>query len=97
MIWPCPLGIKQTEVLVSNGYGDPPPPNSIKQKKRTRLRMALSRALRSGFNVAGLKKTELDENAESAEIFVLSGILITLLTIAAIWIGLQQFIEAIHQ
>jgi hypothetical protein len=59
--------------------------------------MALSRALRSGFNVAGLKKTELDENAESAEIFVLSGILITLLTIAAIWIGLQQFIEAMHQ
>jgi hypothetical protein len=47
--------------------------------------------------VAGLKKTELDENAESAEIFVLSGILITLLTIAAIWIGLQQFIEAMHQ
>lgn len=82
---------------MSKGYGNPPPPNSIKLKKRTRFRMALSRALRSGFNVAGLKKTELDENAESAEIFVLSGILITLLTIAAIWIGLQQFIEAIHQ
>ncbi|MEO6699680.1 MAG: hypothetical protein ABIR53_08010 [Paraperlucidibaca sp.] len=83
--------------FVSNGYSNPTPPGGVKIKKRTRFRLAISRILRSGFNVAGLKQTDLDENAESAEIFVLSGILITLLTIAAIWIGLQQFVEAVHQ
>ncbi|REH36958.1 hypothetical protein DFR26_2099 [Paraperlucidibaca baekdonensis] len=80
-----------------NGYSNPAPPGGVKLKKRTRFRMAVSRILRSGFNVAGLKKTDLDENAEAAEIFVLTGILVTLLTIAAIWFGLQQFLEAMHQ
>lgn len=91
------MGVKQTEVSVPNGYSNPTPPGGVKVKKRTRLRLAISRILRSGFNVAGLKQTDLDENAESAEIFVLTGILVTLLTIAALWIGLQQFVEAIHQ
>ncbi len=71
-------------------YRNAPPPGG---NKRSRARAALSRMLRSGFNIAGTRDTDLDENAEQAEIFVLSGIMITILSIGAIWLGLWLFLE----
>lgn len=76
---------------MQGGYGHALPPGG--PKPRSRLREALSRLLRSGFNVAGLKQVDLDENAESAEIFVLSGIFLTAIIIGGIWILLQQSVE----
>lgn len=78
--------------MTHNGqhYRDAPPPGG---NKRSRLRAWLSRVLRSGFNVARLKQQDLDENAEHAEIFVLSGILITIVSLAAIWFGLWFWLE----
>lgn len=73
---------------MQGGYGNALPPGG--PKPRPRWRQALSRFLRSGFNVAGLKHAELDENAESAEIFVLSGILLFGIVVGAIWILLHQ-------
>lgn len=71
-------------------YRNAPPPGG---NKRSKLRAVLSRALRSGFNIAGTRQTDLDENAEQAEIFVLSGIVITIVSIGAIWLGLWLLIE----
>ncbi|MES2719624.1 MAG: hypothetical protein V4688_01165 [Pseudomonadota bacterium] len=76
---------------MQKGYGHATPPGG--PKPRPRWRQALSRFLRSGFNVAGLKQVDLDENAESAEIFVLSGIFLTGIIIGGIWILLQDYVE----
>lgn len=75
-------------------YRDAPPPPSRPPKRRSRLRQAISDVLRSGFNIAGSKSLRLDENAESAEIFVLSGIFLTAIVLGGIWILLQQTLEA---
>lgn len=76
---------------MQGGYGHALPPGG--PKRRSRLREAISRFLRSGFNVAGLKAKDLDANAEAAEIFVLSGIFLTAILIGGIWILLQQHFE----
>lgn len=76
---------------MQGGYGHALPPGGPKPKPK--WRQALSRILRSGFNVAGLKQVDLDENAEHAEVFVLSGILLFGLVVGAIWILLQQYVE----
>ena len=78
---------------MQGGYGHALPPGW--PKPRPRWRQALSRFLRSGFNVAGLKQVDLDENAEHAEIFVLSGILLFGIVVGAIWILLQQYFEGV--
>jgi hypothetical protein len=69
-------------------YRNAPPPGG---NKRSKSRAVLSRLLRSGFNIAGSRQTDLDENAEQAEIFVLSGIIITIVTIGIIWLGLWLY------
>lgn len=79
---------------MEGGYGKARPPGG--PKPRPRWRQAVSRMLRSGFNVAGLKHADLDENAESAEIFVLSGIFLFGIIVGGIWILLQQQFEAMH-
>lgn len=76
---------------MQGGYGHALPPGG--PKRPSRLRRIVSRILRSGFNVAGLKQVDLDENAESAEIFVLSGIFLTAIVLGGIWILLQQNFE----
>lgn len=76
---------------MQGGYGHATPPGG--PKPPSRWRRAVSRVLRSGFNVAGLKQVDLDENAESAEIFVLSGIFLTAIVLGGIWILLQQNFE----
>lgn len=76
---------------MQKGYSHPLPPGGPKQKPR--WRQAISRFLRSGFNVAGLKQVDLDENAESAEIFVLSGIFLAGIIVGVIWILLQDYFE----
>lgn len=73
-------------------YRDAPPPPSSPLPP-SRFRAAISDILRTGFNIAGSKNLRLDENAESAEIFVLSGIFLTALIIGGIWILLQQALE----
>lgn len=77
---------------MEGGYGNAKPPGG--PKPRPRWRQAISRVLKSGFSVAGLKNLELDDNAESAEIFVLSGIFLTAIILGGIWILLQQQFEA---
>ena len=81
----------KTEFRVQKGYSHPLPPGGPKDKPR--WRQAISRFLRSGFNVAGLKHVDLDENAESAEIFVLSGIFLAGIIVGVIWILLQDYFE----
>lgn len=76
---------------MQKGYGHAAPPGGPKAVPK--WRKAVSRFLRSGFNVAGLKQVDLDENAESAEIFVLSGIFLTGIIIGGIWILLQDYVE----
>lgn len=76
---------------MQGGYGHALPPGG--PKPPSRWRKALSRLLRSGFNVAGLKQVDLDENAEHAEIFVLSGIMLFGIIVGGIWILLQQYFE----
>lgn len=76
---------------MQNGYGHAAPPGGPKPKPK--WRQAVSRFLRSGFNVAGLKQVDLDENAESAEIFVLSGIFLFGIIVGGIWILLQDYVE----
>lgn len=75
---------------MQGGYGHALPPGGPKPKPR--WRRALSRFLRSGFNVAGLKQVDLDENAEHAEVFVLSGILLFGLIVGACCILIQQYL-----
>ncbi len=76
---------------MQGGYGQALPPGG--PKPPSRWRKALSRLLRSGFNVAGLKQVDLDENAEHAEVFVLSGILLFGIIVGGLWILLQQYVE----
>mgnify|MGYP003450583201 FL=1 len=76
---------------MQKGYGHATPPGG--PKAQPKWRKAISRFLRSGFNVAGLKQVDLDENAESAEIFVLSGIFLTGIIIGGIWIFLHDYVE----
>lgn len=88
-----PNSAKPTAVKPSRQhYRDAPPPPSA-PRPPSRFRAAISDILRSGFNLAGSKNLRLDENAESAEIFVLSGIFLTALIIGGIWILLQQALE----